>query len=317
MSEINVTVVIVTYNQEKWIAKTLDSILSQKTNYRYEVIIGEDNGTDNTRNICQEYADRYGNVTLLPQTTNLGVTANWIRCIKAGTGKYIMNCAGDDYWHNPNKIQMQVDFMESHPECVICHTDLDVLHNDTGLIEHNYSRLKNFPIPQGKIQREILRGKGYINAVTVCFRRDSFEKYVPCERFIELQFPREDWPTQLVLSAHGQVLYLEESTATYRVGQESITNTSDYDKIIQRVQKDRVMTEYLYTMFPEWGEFKDGPYFDHIGYHNALLAAYRNKDYSSAKEFAKKDTYPSWATRMAHTKLTFLLFRWIIFKHKN
>ncbi|MBQ7211040.1 MAG: glycosyltransferase [Paludibacteraceae bacterium] len=116
---IMVTVCIVTYNQEKWIRQTLDSVLAQQTEYPFEVIIGEDHGTDGTRAICQEYADKYENVTLLPLVPNMGVTANWIQCVKAGTGKYIMTCAGDDWWHNPDKIQLQVDFISTSGMCTM------------------------------------------------------------------------------------------------------------------------------------------------------------------------------------------------------
>lgn len=309
--EIMVTVVVCTYNQEKWIRQTLDSILAQQTNYPYEVIIGEDNGTDGTRAICKEYADKYENVKLLPSTENLGVTANWIRCVQAGTGKYIMGCAGDDYWHNPKKIQLQVDFMEAQPECVVCHTDIDELHERDGSIHNNVMQSQGITPPEGKIQKEIFAGNAYVTAVTMCVRREVFEKFVPYDEFARRRFPREDWPTLLILAAHGEIRYLPVSTATYRVGQESITRTSNYETIIKRAQQDKAMTEYLYSFFPEWGPFEDGPYFDNIGYHNALLAAYRNNDYRSAREFAKKDRYPTKATRMAKTWLTFKLYRWL------
>ena len=307
--DIMVTVCVVTYNQEKWIRQTLDSILAQQTEYSYEVIIGEDHGTDGTRAICQEYADKYDNVRLLLETKNLGVTANWIRCVQAGTGKYIMTCAGDDWWHNPNKIQMQVDFMEAHPDCVVCHTDIDEFNEHAQKTMRNYMQTRGIMPPDGRIQKEILSGKEHISAVTVCIRRETFEKYVPADEFAHRRFPREDWPTLLVLAAHGDILYLPESTATYRVGQESITRTSDYEKIIRRAQKDKEMTEYLYTLFPEWGPFEDGPYFDNIGYHHALLAAYRNNDYKAAKKYAKLDKHPTNATKCARSYITFQLYR--------
>lgn len=306
-----VSVCVVTYNQEKWIRQTLDSILVQQTDYPYEVIIGEDRGTDGTRAICQEYADKYDNVTLLPVTENLGVTANWIRCVQAGKGKYIMTCAGDDWWHNPNKIQMQVDFMEEHPDCVVCHTDIDEYNENADTTIHEYKKLHGIVPPEGRIQREILSGKEHISAVTMCIRRETFEKYVPAEEFAKRRFPREDWPTLLILAAHGEIRYQRVSTATYRVGQESITRTSDYEKIIRRAQKDKEMTEYLYSLFPEWGPFKDGPYFENIGYHHALMAAYRNNDYPAARKYAALDRYPTKATFMARTWATFHLYRLI------
>lgn len=314
--EIMVTVVVITYNQEKWIRQAIDSVLTQKTDYSYEVIIGEDHGTDGTRAICQEYADKYKNVTLLPSIENLGVTANWVQCVKAGSGKYIMGCAGDDYWQNPNRIQLQVDFMEMHPECVVCHTDIDELHEKDGSIFKNVKQSRGIEPPEGRIQQHILSGKEQISAVTMCFRRDTFEKYVPAEEFARRRFPREDWPTLLILSVHGDIRYLPISTATYRVGQESITRTSNYEKIIERAQKDKEMTEYLYSLFPEWGPFEDGPYFDNIGYHNAMMAAYRNNDYKAARKYARMDKYPTRATQMAKTWVTFKLFR-TIQKYRN
>ena len=313
-SNIMVTVVVVTYNQEKWIRQTLDSIVNQKTDYPYEVIVGEDHGMDGTRAICQEYADKYDNVTLLPSERNLGVVANWINCIQHGTGKYIMGCGGDDYWHNPNKIQLQVEYMEAHPECVICHTDIDELHEQDGLLKKNFKQTKGIVPPEGKIQKEILSGKECISAVTMCIRREAFEKYVPASEFARRRFPREDWPTLMILAAHGEIRYLPVSTATYRVGQESITHTSDYEKVIQRAQQDREMTEYIYSLLPELGAFRDGPYFDYIGYHNALYAAYRKDDYAAAREFAKMDKSNTWIARMATTRISFELFRWIQIK---
>lgn len=322
MMEIMVTVCVVTYNQERWIRQTLDSILSQQTNYPFEIIIGEDHGTDGTRAICQEYVNRVNSeelrvksgkvsMMMLPITENMGVTANWIQCVQAGRGKYIMTCAGDDWWHNPNKIQMQVDFMEAHPDCVVCHTDIDEYNENRLELKRSIKQAKRVVPPEGSIQRNILSGGDYISAVTMCIRRETFEKYVPADEFARRRFPREDWPTLLILSAHGEIRYLPVSTATYRVGQESITRTTNYEKIFKRAQQDKEMTEYLYTLFPEWGPFEDGQFFDNIGFHYALLAAYRNNDYNAARKFAKIDKYPTKATYMAKTWLSFKLFRFI------
>ena len=311
-SNILATICIVTYNQEQTIRQTLDSIIAQQTDFPFEIIIGEDYGTDNTRAICQEYANKYPNITLLPSTENLGVTANWIRCIQAGSGKYIMTCAGDDWWHNPQKTQIQVDFMELHPECCLCHTDEDMFYEHTGKTIKSVKKNQNIVPPEGRIQRKILKGEDHISAVTTCIRRSTFEKNVPADDFARMRFPREDWPTHLVLAAHGDILYIPISTATYRVGQESITRSSNYDKIINLAQKDKEMTKYLYSLFPEWGPFSDDFYFDHIGYHNALRAAYRNNDYKAAHKYAPKDKFPTTETYMA-----FKLYRWIKNKLKR
>ena len=82
-----------------------------------------------------------------------------------------------------------------------------------------------------------------------------------------------------------------------------------YEKIFARAKKDKEMTAFLYSLFPDLGPFEAGPWFDNIGYHYALMAAYRNDDYRAAKKYAKMDKYPTKATWMAKTWLTFKLYR--------
>lgn len=309
MNEVVVSVVIVTYNQERWIRQTIESILAQKTDYPFEVIIGDDCSSDGTSSICIEYAEKYNNIKLIVHKQNQGLIGNWVSCVRECTGKYIMNCAGDDFWHNPNKIQLQVDFMENHPSCVISHTDYDRLLVKSNKLIKSYNQYKKINPPCGKIQYEILSGKEYITAVTICYRTAELKKYCPLDTYVTMNFPREDWPTLLIMSAYGDVEYIPISTATYRVGQVSITNTIDYDKIIRRAQLDKQMTAYLYSLFPEFGVFNDEWWYDTYVYHNLLVAAYENNDYNYAKQFAQKDPQNGLLARMTKTYLTFQLFR--------
>lgn len=304
-----VSVVIITYNQEKWIRQTIESILSQKTEYPFEVIIGDDCSTDNTASICQEYEVKYENVRLIKHKENQEVVANWVSCVRECKGKYLMNCAGDDYWHNPNKIQLQVEFMEKHPNCVISHTDYDKLLVKTNKIIYSHNRTRGINPPCGRIQKEVLAGKERMSAVTICYRAEELKKYCPLDTYVSMRFPREDWPTILIMAAYGDICYIPLSTATYRVGQISITNTIDYNKIRKRYQLDKQMTEFLYTLFPNFGEFKDSNWYNSYVYHSLLIAAYENNDFESAKEFAKKDPTNGLCKKMAKKSLTFQLFR--------
>ena len=304
-----VSVLIVTYNQEQWIAQTIESILAQQTTYPFEVIIGNDCSTDGTRAICESYAEKYDNVRVLTYDKNKGVVGNWVECIKASSGRYIMNCAGDDYWHNPNKIQLQVDFMEEHPNCVISHTDYDRLLVKTNKVVSSYNQTKGIIPPTGSIQREILSGRERMAAVTICYRTEELKKYCPLDTYVSMCFPREDWPTTLIMAAYGDIEYIPVSTSTYRVGQVSITNTIDYDKIRRRYQLDKQMTEFIYTLFPDFGEFKDAKWYDTHVYHSLLIAAYENNDYKSAREFAPKDPTKGLLKKMANNRISFYLYR--------
>lgn len=112
-----VSVMVLTYGHEKYIAQCLDSILMQKTQFDFEVIVGEDASPDNTRKILMEYERKYPNrFQMLYHKTNVGAKINMQDCFTLCHGKYIAFCEGDDFWLDENKLQIQIDFLEAHPE---------------------------------------------------------------------------------------------------------------------------------------------------------------------------------------------------------
>lgn len=308
-SDITVSVIIVTYNQRDYIKQSIDSVLSQITKYSFEIIIGDDMSTDGTKEICETYSAEYDNIILVDRKENLGVAGNWADCVCKARGKYLMMLDGDDYWHNPNKMQIQVDFMDNNPMCVICHTDTDLLYVKNGSIVKDFKKTRNVCVPEGYIQKFVLEGKENIVSSTICIRTQTLLNNVPLEKYSELRFPYEDWPTIVILSAYGEIRYLPVSTTTYRKGQISITNTIDYNAIIERFTKLKEMTKFLYSLFPDLGTFKDGDYFDTQVYHSLLIAAYENNDYKCAHVFAKKDPTKSLAVKMASNIIFFKIFR--------
>lgn len=114
--EVCVSIVMITYNHEPFIAKAIEGVLMQKCNFPIKIIIGEDCSTDKTRQICKEYALKYSEITLLDSVKNIGMMPNFNRTLQSCTGKYIALCEGDDYWTDPLKLQKQIDFLEVNPE---------------------------------------------------------------------------------------------------------------------------------------------------------------------------------------------------------
>src|SRR5690554_1887156 len=118
---IMVSVVMPTYNHEKYIRQAIEGVLMQISDFLFELIIVEDCSTDNTKNIALEYASQYpGKINVLTSEKNLGITKNYLRSVEGINGKYIAVCEGDDYWTDPLKLQKQVDFMEANPDCSMC-----------------------------------------------------------------------------------------------------------------------------------------------------------------------------------------------------
>lgn len=116
------SVVFITYNHEKYVEKALRSVLEQKTDFDFEVVVGEDYSTDSTRSIIEKVASEYpGKCRLLFREKNLGrPTLNVYQTTMECKGEYIAYLEGDDYWSDENKLQKQVDYLDSHPEYIAC-----------------------------------------------------------------------------------------------------------------------------------------------------------------------------------------------------
>lgn len=129
--DILVSVSVVTYQHQAYIKRCLDSILCQNTSFKFEVLLGEDDSTDGTREICKEYAAKYPTdirLFLNDEKDKISIDgmiterANLLNNFKKAKGKYMAIMDGDDWWTDPYKLQKQVDFMEANPECsLICH----------------------------------------------------------------------------------------------------------------------------------------------------------------------------------------------------
>ncbi len=209
MSKICVSLFMLTYNQEEFIGQTIESILEQKTDFRYQLVIGEDCSTDNTRVICEKYAvENPDKIKLLPSERNLGLINNFIRTFKECTGKYVAICDGDDFWTDPLKLQKQVDFLENNPDYSIVFTSIKFLYPNGDSHEVVWEGLKetsNF---------EDLIFSNFIPSVTALFRNKQGKERFPT--WID-RFPYGDWPIYLWTTKNGdKIKFLNEVTAVYR-----------------------------------------------------------------------------------------------------
>ncbi len=201
---------MLTYNQEQYIAQAIESVLMQKTNFDFQLVIGEDFSTDSTRVICETYASQHPEkVKLLPTlSNNIGLINNYLRTIKACDGKYIAICDGDDYWIDKLKLQKQVNFLETNPNCAIVGTNFKRLYSsgEIEVIEKERTKVNyNF---------EDLIFENMITSVTVMFKNFQKEERIPS--WIS-KFPYGDWPTYLwAIKNTGDIRFLNDVTAVYR-----------------------------------------------------------------------------------------------------
>lgn len=212
------SIIVITYNQEETLPGTLDSLLRQRTTFPYEIVVGDDCSTDGTRSVLLEYAQRYPDkIRPIYNKTNKGILGNYVSVLSQCKGKYIAACAGDDYWIDDDKLQMQVDVMELHPNIGLVYTDYVV---DSVATNEKYNR--RCADLQENVFSQLLVGC-FISAPTVCYRSELI-RYVDFDEFVKSGFTMEDYPMWLSFSLHTDFYHIKKHTVTYRIERQYIND---------------------------------------------------------------------------------------------
>jgi len=160
-AKIKVSICVVTYNHEKYIHQCLQSIVSQNTNFSFEIIVGDDCSTDGTRLVIQEFLDKYPKIVkLISHDKNIGATANYLHVHDSATGEYIAHLDGDDYML-PMKLQIQADFLDRNSDINIAWHRMYIRNEKTGMMLEDLINLKKFPkdkFDRGDVLRNITIG---------------------------------------------------------------------------------------------------------------------------------------------------------------
>jgi glycosyltransferase involved in cell wall biosynthesis len=235
----------------------------------------------------------------------MGLGANWASCVKECRGKYICNCDNDDYWHNPNKLQLQLDYMESHPDCNVLITNHRCHNRDTGVITEEVAKIDR-TIP---LQKAMWGGSSFCNA-TIMYRADFMKAHLDLDEFINHRLSLQDWPAWVILAAYTDFDVLPVSTATFGIETVSITRPDTYERLERRYKGDAIVYEYLCELFPEKFPFdKEG--WEKYANSQLLALAYRKVDYKGAKKYAKLTGGKSLKVLCAKCCITFYLFVWL------
>ena len=207
-NEPKVSVLMITYNHEKYIAPAIESVLMQKTDFPYEIVIGEDCSTDGTREIVREYGRKYPEIVRAQlRERNVGSKENFRRIFSACQGEYIALLEGDDYWTSPRKLQVQADLLDVHPETSLCgHRSL--WHYEDGAQPDRVPA----EIPEGFYELADLLEKNLFHTGSAMFRRviDAVPEW-------HAPLYMGDVPLFVTVAQYGNVCLLPESMGVYRL----------------------------------------------------------------------------------------------------
>jgi glycosyltransferase involved in cell wall biosynthesis len=203
------SVAMITYNQERFIGQAIESVLAQKVNFDFEIVIGEDCSTDGTRAIVMDFHRRYPDrIVPLLGDQNVGAMRNLQETLAACRGQYVALLEGDDYWIRDDKLQKQVDFFEAHPDCAICCQRAQYLD------ELNATDVEFFPSLPGGIYTidDLLKGN-FVMTCTAVLRREWIGTLPSW--FSEMHLG--DWPLFALVAQHGAICLLDDVASVYRV----------------------------------------------------------------------------------------------------
>jgi glycosyltransferase involved in cell wall biosynthesis len=227
-NEILVSVAVITYNQESFIKQTLDGIIFQKCNFEFEIVIGEDCSTDSTATICKEYAKTYPEkIKILEREKNLGFIANYNDTLSKCSGKYIAQCAGDDYWTDPFKLQKQVDFLENNPAYGLC------FHNITQIFEGEKTEMGLIEeFRAGDYDVKNIWEDWVIQAATIMFRSKIIQDQYYLNYCNHNSMFHEDVFLLLNATVHGKIFGIDEKMSVYRKHEKSMTSDGSSPKTV-------------------------------------------------------------------------------------
>lgn len=238
-----VSVCTTTYNFAEYIEETIVGVVTQQVSFRYEFVIYDDCSSDETPAILRKYAERYPDIIrVFYQTANIGLNQNFMAAMQSCRGKYIALLDGDDYWTDPFKLQLQYDFLESHPDIAVCGTAS--LKRDEGsgtytrshlYLPANSGEIKVFGTPEMyKLEPFWFPTHSLLLRSRLVHFPDWFEEVVYVDRAL-----------RLILSLEGDLAFINRITCVYRVHG---SNTS-----ADRETSPEVCRGYLHTY---WNFYK-------------------------------------------------------------
>ena len=209
-----VDVLLVCYNQEKFIERTLRSVLSQKTTFDYKIVVADDCSKDATIDIIKRLEKESDKeFVYLDRNTNLGISANYYRSFNACDSKYVAVMEGDDLWIDEYRLQKHIDFLESHEDYSMTFNKIVTVTSDNLIhVQPNFED-EDYDLGYYTVDGEMLVSSNVIGNFSACvYRKENLNK-VSKEIFMN----GYDWIINLKMSQFGKMCCLLQPQSVYRI----------------------------------------------------------------------------------------------------
>lgn len=251
----HVSVIIVTYNHEKFIIDCIEHVVSQRTPFQVEILVGEDCSTDQTRKLCLDAQAKYpGQIRLFLQCRNVGIKENTTTLLEHVRGNYISFCDGDDYFCDEHKLARQAEVLDKNPCIGLIHGRALLQHGDykftrrvTPLTSHCKILNEMCDWPTEKRVNQLLL-RNYCCTSTVMIRTSIFRKMYPmyCQTLRTYSIaPSTDFVMWVLMASQSKIKFQNEVVAVRRLHSRSVTSLLSRPFQYNRLRGDALLRYYL------------------------------------------------------------------------
>ena len=219
-----ITIIVLTYNSGKYLRETLNSLVSQRVNVKWNIFISDDGSSDETKSIILEYAETYEDlVSYRFNEKNLGIAGNWFTSIEITQSKYTISIAGDDFWIDDYVLQKQYDALECNMDASMSYFN-GYKFNEVDTL--NRSEYLTFLPDVSLFDIEYWMKNGFfaLNIQCLMFRKSAlperFEKWM-------LNCEQEDWLLFFLLLLKGKCHFQNQFVSMYRVHSNNYTTSGN------------------------------------------------------------------------------------------
>lgn len=245
-----VTVLVPVYNHGKYIKECLNSIMAQKTNFKYEVFIADDCSNDNSKIILKGIEKTYpDNFHFIYRNENYGMVDNIKELKKMVNSRYFILLEGDDYWVCEDKLQRQVDYLDMMNDCIAVAHNTFVVDKNSNIIDYKYPECKNEYYTWLDYERFLLPGQ----TTTIMMRSSilALEKhYAVLDKNFDFPLDRK---IAFILNCTGRIFCIQEKMSAYRLVKDegssyTAIHINDNKNEFYKRQLQFYKNNYLYTL---------------------------------------------------------------------
>lgn len=265
-SSVLVSIIMITYGHEAYIKEAILGVLNQQCDFKYELIISNDNSPDNTDLVVREIIAEHplgSFIRYIKHDKNIGMMPNFIFSVMQGKAKYIALCEGDDYWTDPLKLQKQIAFLEANIEYSGCAHQSMVSSNTEEL------RIFNQDVPSDILVKNLI-GKRLFHTASIVFKRSALDLFVNAPKVFS-----GDRLLFFCIASLGKIRFFNESMCVYRLHNSGASSTANIDQIsldlnsipyIKKLCRDFPVNQYKSYVYATIGLCRNGPFIKRMYY---------------------------------------------------